>query len=189
MTLIMFFRWLSAFSQKFVLVFFYMSTYKTGQNWRIELGCCLKAFAEVEHMAAVLRCHILLNFHISFVFPIIFYGLNLCHISPFISLKNLPLSHAAWSLDHSVLHWPSFEVALRNVWVGKKKNLFCMIAYHFLVLVLRVWRWLYSLKSSLFCLFFFSQHAGKRSQQGHVCGLNSASPWLLIIVSFCTSSA
>lgn len=42
----------------------------------------IKAFTEVEHVGAVLRCHVLFNFHISFVFPIIFYCLNLCHIFP-----------------------------------------------------------------------------------------------------------
>lgn len=137
-----------------------MSTYKADQNWKVELGGCLKAFPEVEHMAAVLRCHILLNFHISFVFPIMFYGLNLCHIFP-LSVEKIFLS---CSLKPGSLRSPLAEfwgfVAKR---VGGEENLFCMIAYHFLVLVLWVWRWLHSLKS---CLLFFSFYMPARGLSG-----------------------
>lgn len=147
-----------------------MSTYKKDHNSKILIRYYRKAFTGAEHMGAVLRCHILFNFHVSFVFPIIFCCLNLCHISPFISIKISSL--AALSLDHSILHCLVLRFCCETC--GWGKNLFCMIAYHFLVLVLRVWRWLYSQKSCLFFFLFFL-HAGPRSQWGHVCGHNFAS--------------
>lgn len=108
---------------------------------------------------------------------------SLSAIFSFICIKSSSL--AALSLDYSILRWLVLRFCCEMC--GWRKNPFCMIAYHFLVLVLRILRWLHSQQRQCLqksCPSFFS-HGGPRSEWGHVCGHGR----LLVIVSFCTSSA